>query len=107
VIDGPGIRELKLWNASGIDEVFDDVAALAAGCRFRDCRHEDEPGCAVREAVEAGSLDPERLESLRKLAAEARAAEARRGGAEARAEKQRWRSISREIRRFYRDRGRE
>jgi ribosome biogenesis GTPase len=104
VIDGPGIRELKLWDASGIGEVFDDVAALAAACRFRDCRHADEPGCAVREAVEAGRLDPERLESYQKLEAEARSAEARRGSP-ARAEKARWRAISREIRRLYRDRG--
>jgi ribosome biogenesis GTPase len=104
VIDGPGIRELKLWDASGLDGVFDDVAALAAGCRFRDCRHVDEPGCAVREAVEEGRLDPERLESYLKLDAEARSAEARRGGA-ARAEKARWRAVSKEIRRFVRDRG--
>jgi ribosome biogenesis GTPase len=105
VIDGPGVRELKLWDPAGIEGVFEDVSAIAAGCRFRDCAHEDEPGCAVRAAVEEGRLDPARLESLRKLEAEARAAELRRGGA-ARAEKQRWRAVSREIRRFYRDRGR-
>ncbi|HET8539065.1 MAG TPA: ribosome small subunit-dependent GTPase A [Anaeromyxobacter sp.] len=105
VIDGPGIRELKLWDAAGIAEVFEEVAALAAACRFRDCRHGGEPGCAVREAVEEGRLDPERLESYLDLEAEARNAEARRSGAHARAEKQRWRAISREIRRFYRRRG--
>jgi ribosome biogenesis GTPase len=105
VIDGPGIRELKLWDASRLGEVFDDVAALASACRFRDCRHEGEPGCAVREAVEAGTLDPERLESYLKLDAEARQAEARRTEGPARAEKARWRAISREIRRLYRDRG--
>ncbi len=104
VIDGPGIRELKLWDPTGIAEVFDDVASLAAACHFRDCRHEDEPGCAVREAVEDGRLDPQRLESYRKLEAEARSAEARRGGA-ARAERARWRPVSRELRRMYRDRG--
>jgi ribosome biogenesis GTPase len=107
VIDGPGIRELKLWDADGIEEVFEEVAAIAARCRFRDCAHEDEPGCAVRAAVEEGRIDPVRLESLQKLEAEARAAEARKGGAAARAEKQRWRAVSREIRRFYRNRGRE
>jgi ribosome biogenesis GTPase len=107
VIDGPGIRELKLWDAAGIEEVFDDVAAVAAGCRFRDCAHEDEPGCAVRAAVEEGRLDPARLESLAKLEAEARSAERRRGGAAAREEKRRWRAVSREIRRLNRDRGRE
>lgn len=107
VIDGPGVRELKLWGAPGLGEVFDDVAALAAACRFRDCRHADEPGCAVRAAAGEGRLDPERLESFMKLGAEVRAAEARRGGAEARAEKQRWRAVSKELRRFNRDRERE
>jgi ribosome biogenesis GTPase len=107
VIDGPGIRELKLWDPDGLEGAFEDVAALAAGCRFRDCAHEDEPGCAVRAAVEEGRLDPERFGSLKKLEAEARAAEARRGGAEARAEKQRWRAVSKEIRRLYKHRGRE
>lgn len=107
VIDGPGIRELKLWDPEGIEEVFEEVLALAQGCRFRDCAHEDEPGCAVRAALEEGRLDPARLESLKKLEAEARAAQARKGGAEASAEKQRWRAVSRAARRFYRDRGRE
>jgi ribosome biogenesis GTPase len=106
VIDGPGIRELKLWDADGLPAAFEDVAALAAGCRFRDCAHEDEPGCAVLAAVEAGALDPARLDGWRKLAAEARAFEARKGGAAAQEEKRRWRSVSREIRRLYRDRGR-
>jgi ribosome biogenesis GTPase len=106
VIDGPGIRELKLWDAAGIAGVFEEVAALAAACRFRDCRHEDEPGCAVREAIGGGRLDPERLESFHKLAAEVRAAEARRGDAEqARAEKQRGRVLARARRRFNKGRG--
>jgi ribosome biogenesis GTPase len=105
VIDGPGIRELRLWEAEGVAAVFDDVAALAAGCRFSDCRHENEPGCAVAAAVEAGALDPERLASFHKLAAEAAALEARQGGAAARAEKARWRAVSKEIRRFQKWRG--
>jgi ribosome biogenesis GTPase len=67
VIDGPGIRELKLWDGEGLDVVFEDVAAAAEGCRFRDCSHEDEPGCAVRAAVEAGQIPPARLESYHKL----------------------------------------
>jgi ribosome biogenesis GTPase len=104
VIDGPGIRELKLWDPEGLEAVFDDVAALAPGCRFRDCAHEDEPGCAVRAAVAEGRLAEERFESFKKLEAEARALEARKGGAAARAEKQRWKAISKEIKRLYRDR---
>ncbi|MGD8727443.1 MAG: hypothetical protein PVH40_07340, partial [Gemmatimonadales bacterium] len=52
-------------------QAFPDIEELARGCRFRDCQHEEEPGCAVLEAVEAGDLDPERLRSLKKLRAEA------------------------------------
>ena len=55
---------------AGIDEVFDDIVALARTCRFSDCRHESEPGCAVRAAIEAGALDPAVSERWRKLAAE-------------------------------------
>jgi ribosome biogenesis GTPase len=69
LIDGPGVRELGLWEESegGVDAAFEEVGALAEGCRFRDCRHETEPGCAVRAAVESGALDAGRLESYRKL----------------------------------------
>jgi ribosome biogenesis GTPase len=71
LIDTPGMRELQLADAEGgIGEVFAEVAALAAGCRFTDCRHETEPGCAVRAAIERGELDPGRLRRFRKLAAE-------------------------------------
>jgi ribosome biogenesis GTPase len=68
VIDTPGLRELQLWNASdGLSQTFADVDELAAQCRFRDCQHNNEPGCAVRASIEAGELDPKRLESRRKL----------------------------------------
>ncbi len=68
VIDTPGMRELGLWEAdSGVRETFADVEAVAAGCRFGDCRHEVEPGCAVRAAIEVGELDPARVENYRKL----------------------------------------
>lgn len=71
VIDTPGVRELALWEGDrGLDEAFPDVAELARGCRFRDCRHDAEPDCAVREAVERGRLEAERLDGWRKLAAE-------------------------------------
>jgi ribosome biogenesis GTPase len=63
IIDTPGMRELQLWDADeAVDETFADVAALAAACRFRDCRHDREPGCAVKAAVEAGDLDAGRLD---------------------------------------------
>lgn len=106
LVDGPGIRELKLWDDAGLAGTFEDVAALAAGCRFSDCRHQGEPGCAVAAAVEEGQLDPARLENLRKLEREAAALAARQGGAAAQAEKSRWRAISKEQRRFKKLRGR-
>lgn len=66
VVDNPGIRELHLWVADeGLEEAFADVVELAAQCRFTDCRHETEPGCAVQEALAAGTLARERWESYR------------------------------------------
>ena len=70
LIDTPGMRELQLWEAGGLTETFADIAGLAEQCRFRDCRHLEEPGCAVTGAVAAGELPESRLESFRKLAAE-------------------------------------
>ena len=68
IIDTPGLRELQLWNESGdLSQTFADIEELREHCRFRDCRHESEPGCAVRAAVASGELDPERLENKRKL----------------------------------------
>jgi ribosome biogenesis GTPase len=68
VVDNPGMRELHLWLADeGLTEAFDDIAELAAKCRFSDCRHEEEPGCAVRAALADGSLAPERWRSYRAL----------------------------------------
>jgi ribosome biogenesis GTPase / thiamine phosphate phosphatase len=107
IVDGPGIRELRLWDPAGIASAFEDVAALAALCRFRDCEHAAEPGCAVRAAVETGALDAGRVESLRKLEREAAAQQARAGSAADRADRQRGRAVTREPRRFNGRRGRE
>ena len=71
LIDTPGMRELKLTGEEAlVDTVFDDIEALAEGCRFRDCRHEKEPGCAVRAALAKGEIDPGRWDHYRKLQAE-------------------------------------
>ena len=71
VLDTPGMRELQLTDAeTGIANLFSDIEELASQCRFNDCQHEQEPGCAVLAAVESGELDPQRLERWRKLAAE-------------------------------------
>jgi ribosome biogenesis GTPase / thiamine phosphate phosphatase len=71
LVDTPGMRELQLADVKdGLDALFADIVALAESCRFADCRHESEPGCAVRAAIEAGTLDADRLQRRRKLAAE-------------------------------------
>lgn len=69
VVDTPGMRELKPWKPAGGDaeDAFEDIAEIAASCRYRDCRHRQEPGCAVRAAAEGGTLDPARLAAWRKL----------------------------------------
>jgi len=68
LIDTPGMRELQLWDVgTAVRETFDDVEQLAAGCHFTDCRHRDEPRCAVKGAVEAGRLASGRLDSYLKL----------------------------------------
>ena len=77
LLDTPGLRELQLSGAD-LDETFPEIAELAAGCRFRDCSHSHEPGCAVLAAVEAGRLSRERHESYLKLAAELAELEKRR-----------------------------
>jgi len=68
VVDNPGMRELHLWVADeGLEDAFEDIAALAAECRFSDCRHEGEPGCAIEAALADGRLAPERWQSYRDL----------------------------------------
>ena len=68
LIDTPGMRELQLWDADdGLSQTFDDIESFAADCRFRDCQHESEPGCAVREALADGRLAADRFESFLKL----------------------------------------
>jgi ribosome biogenesis GTPase len=93
VIDTPGIRELQLWDGQqGLSQAFEDIGDLAGQCRFRDCRHLTEPGCAVRAAVQEGSLDERRLESFHKLGRELRYQELRQDVAAAAAERKKWRA---------------
>src|SRR5207237_38657 len=79
LLDTPGMRELSLWQDEGaLAGAFADVAALAEGCRFPDCAHDAEPGCAVTAAEASGALAADRLASFRKLGREVRRMEAER-----------------------------
>lgn len=99
VLDTPGIRAVGLLDAAdGVDQAFADVAALAARCRFGDCRHADEPGCAVQAAVAAGELPPRRLESWRKLQREVAYELRRRDARLAAQERAKWKQIHKQLR---------
>ncbi|HSM91477.1 MAG TPA: ribosome small subunit-dependent GTPase A, partial [Anaeromyxobacteraceae bacterium] len=108
LLDTPGMRELQLLDEEGLDAAFDDVALLATGCRFGDCTHGSEPGCAVRAAVAAGELAPGRLESFVKLRDEARAWGRRHDARLSRADDRAWgRLIAEAQRQIRRKRGEE
>ncbi len=96
VIDTPGMRELQLWDlgAPTLDETFADITALAARCRFSDCRHDAEPGCAVQAALTAGTLDPARWQSFVKLQREQAYAARKANPQLARAGRAAWKKIT-------------
>lgn len=99
LLDTPGLREIQLWaEGSGLQTAFLDLQELAAGCRFSDCSHGNEPGCAVRAAVAEGRLDPARLESFLKLQAELRALEVREDPLKRRQELGRWKAVHKSLR---------
>jgi ribosome biogenesis GTPase len=101
LIDNPGVRELAPWRGEqGLAGAFDDVEALAAGCRFRDCTHGGEPGCAVAAAVDEGRLAGERLESYRTLQRELDYLARKQDVAARLEEKRKWRAIHRSMRRM-------
>jgi len=108
LLDTPGMRELALWDADeGVSATFEDVEALEAACRFSDCKHTSEPGCAVRAAIEAGELEPARWQNYLKLKGEI-AHETRKEDPAARAaHKKLWASRAKEHRARYRARDEE
>lgn len=108
LMDTPGLRELQLWDAEdGLTQTFAEIDELAERCRFSDCRHEGEPGCAVRVALEAGTLDPARLENRRKLLREHEFLR-RKVNPEARQEqKEQWKQLHRAARQKYQQRQRD
>ena len=107
LIDTPGMRELQPWvDESAVGETFEDIASLAAGCRFRDCAHQTEPGCEVMAAVARGDLDPARLEHYRHLGREVAFEERKRDKAAAAAEKKRWKKLHQAAKEIYRNKER-
>jgi ribosome biogenesis GTPase len=105
LVDTPGLRELQLWgDESSLADSFPDVEEFAAQCRFTDCRHDSEPGCAVTQAAADGSLSADRLESWRRLRRELAYLARKADPAVARAERDKWRSIAKARRSLNRDR---
>ena len=107
VIDTPGMRELQLWDAdAALGDAFADIADLAGGCRFRDCRHDREPGCAVKAAVEAGRIDAERYEHFVRLSREQAETEERRDERALLEEKRQSKIMGKALKSMQKDRGR-
>ncbi|WP_051575355.1 ribosome small subunit-dependent GTPase A [Sporolactobacillus terrae] len=100
IIDTPGMRELQLWTASedSLDHSFTDIETLAARCRFRDCSHQNEPGCAVQEALNTGALSQSRYDSYLKLQRELAFIRRKNNVQERLKEKARWKKIHKAIR---------
>ena len=105
VLDTPGIRELQLWDAD-LEQTFGDVEEIARRCRFSDCNHDTEPGCAIREALADGSLPRERWDSYLKLQREQEALEARRNHLLRQERRREWKIREREARSNMKKKGR-
>ncbi|MEO7191380.1 MAG: ribosome small subunit-dependent GTPase A [Vicinamibacterales bacterium] len=106
IIDTPGMRELQLWETDAVSDTFEDLQAIAASCRFRDCRHESEPGCAVKAAVDAGLCEALRVESYLKLQREQEAMERKREERGQIEEKRQSKSVHRAMRQMTDERAR-
>ena len=95
IIDTPGLREAQLWKGEeALENLFEDVEEVARDCRFNDCEHRSEPGCAIKAAIERGELDAARLESYRKLQRELRAVAARSDARVRSEDRRKWKQIS-------------
>ena len=101
MIDTPGMRELQLWEGGdGFQGTFAEIEELAENCRFKDCRHDTEPGCAVKVALEKGIIAPDRMESYRKLQKELRYLERKQDQLAIEEQKRYLKSIAKEIKRL-------
>jgi len=99
LIDTPGMREFQMWdNSESLDTGFKDVEQFASSCRFSDCQHTNQPGCAVQEALENGSLTRERYASYEKLKRELAYVERKADAAAQKAERGKWKQITKDMR---------
>ena len=104
VIDTPGMRELQVWgDDEGLKQVFDEIEEMAKDCRYKDCTHQTEPGCAVLEALQQGRIDPKRLESYFKLRKEFEYIEQRQTMKASEIEKAKKKKISKLIKAYFKD----
>ena len=94
MLDTPGMRELQLWDGD-VQSVFDDIESLAGRCFFSDCQHQDEPRCAVREALVAGTIDNRRYQSYDKLQKELKYQARRKDKLSEIVERKKWKKLSR------------
>ena len=95
IIDTPGLREAQLWKGEdGLGSLFEDIERIGLDCRFSNCEHRSEPGCAIKAAIASGELDPARLESYRKLQRELRAVAARSDARLRSEERRKWKQIA-------------
>ncbi|MGA9141934.1 MAG: ribosome small subunit-dependent GTPase A [Methanocella sp.] len=105
IIDNPGMRELQLWDAGkGLQDLFRDIDELARRCRFSDCKHETEPGCAIKAALRDGTLSEKRLESYRKLQKELAAVERKKNPELMIEDKKKWKQIAKTAKEINRSR---
>lgn len=105
LIDTPGMRELQLWSdESSVQQTFEDIEELAEHCRFRDCQHQDEPGCAIQEAISEGWLDCDRVASYQKLIREQAYLERKQDQRLQANTKARWKKITKQMRQQYKHR---
>lgn len=104
VIDNPGLRELQLWDVDdGISNCFNEIEFIAENCRFNDCKHQGEPGCAVRKAIEDGILDAKRLENYLKMLKEQEYISSCQTQSAAQIERKKWKGIHKQIKQLYKE----
>ena len=107
LVDTPGMRELQLWTQTeAARDTFEDILELAQGCHFTDCRHKDEPRCAVKLAIEEGRLAADRLEGFLKLQEEMESLQERKNTRAQINEKRKFKTVSQSMKKFYKDRDR-